>query len=167
MLSVFAAALALLPALSAGQRTPDTSSPLLPVTKTTAHLSFTARLSSAVAVPGKRISVRLDITPKPGMHVYAPNTDYQAITVSLASEPPAKVHDTVYPKPTPYLFAPLDETVLVYSAPFRLVRDITPARMAPGSRLRLTASVEYQACDDSVCYVPVSVPLAWTLGVGR
>jgi len=29
--------------------------------------------------------------------------------------------------------------------------------------LVLTGSLEYQACDDSICYNPTSIPLTWTL----
>jgi hypothetical protein len=31
--------------------------------------------------------------------------------------------------------------------------------------LTLTGSLDYQACDDQICYNPVSVPLSWTVAV--
>jgi hypothetical protein len=31
--------------------------------------------------------------------------------------------------------------------------------------LTLTGSLDYQACDDEVCYNPVSVPLSWTVAM--
>ena len=30
-----------------------------------------------------------------------------------------------------------------------------------------TESLEYQACDDKVCFDPVTVPLTWTVTVGE
>ena len=33
------------------------------------------------------------------------------------------------------------------------------------SSLRIAATLEYQACDDKVCFVPQSVPLAWTIAL--
>jgi hypothetical protein len=29
--------------------------------------------------------------------------------------------------------------------------------------LTLTGTIEYQACDDSICYTPSSVPVSWSL----
>jgi hypothetical protein len=37
------------------------------------------------------------------------------------------------------------------------------ARVA-GAALTISGSLRYQACDDKVCYQPVSVPLSWTVG---
>ncbi|MCH7857421.1 MAG: hypothetical protein IIB37_11770 [Gemmatimonadetes bacterium] len=31
--------------------------------------------------------------------------------------------------------------------------------------LTFTGSLDYQACDDLVCYNPVTVPLSWTVGM--
>jgi len=31
--------------------------------------------------------------------------------------------------------------------------------------LTLTGTLEYQACDDSICYNPASIPLTWTLAL--
>ena len=70
----------------------------------------------------------------------------------------------------PLLFKPLNEQVLVYNAPFRLVAQLglDPTRplvtpLQKGARLTLDASVDYQACDDRVCYLPESIPLRWTV----
>jgi hypothetical protein len=29
----------------------------------------------------------------------------------------------------------------------------------------LTGTLEYQACDDAICFNPVSLPLSWTVGL--
>ena len=77
---------------------------------------------------------------------------------------------TVYPPSEIYFFQPLNERVPVYQKPFRLVQDVlleaTPeAQKALLAResLSLTGTVDYQACDDKICYNPVSVPVSWTL----
>jgi hypothetical protein len=31
--------------------------------------------------------------------------------------------------------------------------------------LTLTGTLEYQACDDKICFNPASVPLSWTLSL--
>jgi hypothetical protein len=54
--------------------------------------------------------------------------------------------------------------VPVFSAPFRLVQDVTIGRaVKPGQSLTLTGVLKYQACDDKICFNPVSAPLSWTV----
>ena len=67
--------IALLPVGSRGVQAQKPPLLVLPITKTTAHLVFTAGLSRDVIVPGRRMSILVDINPKPGMHVYAPHTE--------------------------------------------------------------------------------------------
>ena len=68
------------------------------------------------------------------------------------------------------LFAPLNERVAVYQKPFRLLREIVvegtpPAQAALRGQTSLTigGTLEYQACDDKVCFNPVALPVSWTL----
>lgn len=141
----------------------------LALSRETPHLTLRAALSSDSLEPGVPVTMHVDIVPKPGMHVYAPGTDYRPVTVMLEPHPLLEVHDPVYPKPTVYLFKPLNEKVLVYSSRFRITRDIstrpTGNRKAgePTIKVPLDGEIEYQACDDSVCYLPTVVPVAWTL----
>ena len=39
------------------------------------------------------------------------------------------------------------------------------ARLAEIDALTLTGRLDYQACDDAICFNPASVPLTWTLTV--
>ena len=77
-----------------------------------------------------------------------------------------------YPPSEIYYFAPLDERVETYIKPFTLVQDVTvlgtpEARKALAGQKSVTVSgtLEYQACDDKVCYAPTKVPLSFTLDV--
>jgi len=138
------------------------------VARNTPHLSFTAAVSPDVVKTGSRLALVVDVTPKKRMHVYAPGTNYRAITVTLNRNPLLKLSKAVYPKAEVYIFAPLKEQVLVYSQPFKLRMNIVvgavPRRTA---RLKVTGTLSYQACDDKVCYLPESVPLEWNLAVVR
>jgi hypothetical protein len=139
----------------------------------TAHLVITTAASDTRAAPGTRLALFVNITPKPKMHVYAPEQP-DAIPVSLKLEAGEfKAHTPVFPKPEKYFFKPLKETQLVYSKPFRIAQDVTialspaireRARSAGGS-LTVTGTLQYQACDDSICYMPLTVPLSWTLAL--
>ena len=77
-----------------------------------------------------------------------------------------------YPESVNYYFEPLDETVPVYEEPFKLIQEIVlegspraQAAFREQEALTLTGTIEYQACDDSICYIPSSVPVSWTLSL--
>jgi len=138
----------------------------------TPHLSLRASLSREAVSPGGRITVAVDVTPKPGMHVYAPGSHYRAIALVLEKHSLLHMGDAVYPEPALYLFEPLNEAVLVYSKPFRLARTVTAgrtpeerAKLRKQKTLTLAGTIEYQACDDRVCYLPASIPVSWSVRI--
>jgi hypothetical protein len=139
----------------------------------TPHLRVTAGASVAAISPGMQFALVFDVTPMRNVHVYAPGKHtYQIVNVDVASRSWLQVKPTSYPPSTIYHFKPLDERVAVYSKPFRLVRDLailsTPAALkalAGRTSVLLDATLEYQACDDTICYMPQKVPLSWTLAL--
>jgi hypothetical protein len=140
----------------------------------TPHLTLTTSSSDAVVAPGTRFSLWVDITPKPKMHVYTPEQkEYIPIELSIATDEAIKVLPPVFPKSEKYFFAPLKETQLVFSKPFRIVQDVTVSvssatrqrAATAGATLTITGTLRYQACDDKVCYVPQSIPLKWSVGL--
>ena len=137
------------------------------VSRSTPHLTFTAALTPDVVKSGGRLSLVVRIVPKRRMHVYAPGTQYRAVTVTLKSAW-LKAAKTVYPKPSIYLFKPLNEQVFVYSDSFTLTTPIAigtiPART---TQVKISGTLSYQACDDRVCYLPQLVPIEWVMPVRR
>jgi len=141
----------------------------------TAHLEISASQSNPDILVGSRFHLALDITPKPKMHVYAPGAEelgYRVIGLELEVPSFLRVLPTDYPASEIYHFEPLDEHVPVYQRPFRLVQEIvvegdpeSAAKLAEMDALTLTGRLDYQACDDAVCFNPASVPLTWTLTV--
>ena len=134
-------------------------------------MAVRAALSDTEVTPGTRVSLAVDITPKARMHVYAPGAKYTPVTLRIQPSPHVKAHDVVYPPAKDYFFEPLREHAQVYSEPFRLVLDVTIGNRnmsAPmPSRLTLKATLDYQACDDKICYLATSVPLQWTVKITR
>jgi DsbC/DsbD-like thiol-disulfide interchange protein len=128
----------------------------------TAHLS----VKTATNVTGQRTWLVVDITPKPKMHVYAPG-EKDAIPVELTLDPnPAfNIGKAIFPPPQKYFFAPLKLTQLVYSKPFRITQPITVTRRPATGPLAITGTLQYQACDDAVCFVPKTVGLKWELNM--
>ena len=144
-----------------------------PVTTRTSHLTMSASLTETSVAAGERISIIIDVTPGQGMHVYAPGEHrYRIVRLVVDPQPWLRIHDIRYPPSEIYHFKPLDERVEVYTRPFRLVRDITflasrdaQKLFATMSTVTLTGALEYQACDDRLCYNPARVPVSFTLGV--
>ena len=106
------------------------------------------------------------------MHVYAPGDHtYQVIGLRLDEPDFLRPHDVVYPASETYHFEPLDETVPVYQAPFRIVQEVTipmsreigALAAEPNATLTVAGILEYQACDHEICYLPEQVPLRWEL----
>ncbi len=127
----------------------------------TLHVTVTTSVSDKVAADGK-VSLFVDVTPKPKMHVYAPGQDgYIVVTLTLEKDPAFTTATPKFPLPEKLLFEPLNETQLVYSKPFRIVQDIT--RTKKGGPLTIKGTLRYQACDDAVCFRPTNVPVEWTL----
>jgi DsbC/DsbD-like thiol-disulfide interchange protein len=129
----------------------------------TAHLVVSWRAPQTVA-PGARVSLVVEVTPKPTMHVYAPGQQ-DLIPISLTIEPTSgvRLRKPEYPKPERYFFAPLKETQLVYSAAFTIKQDVTIDAAQAVDPIKISGTLRYQACDDNVCYMPQSIPVSWSL----
>lgn len=138
---------------------------------TTDHLEVLAYATDDTLAPGNRFTMALDVTPKTGMHVYAPGDhSYRVIKLNIEPQDILQIHPVSYPESQEYYFEPLDERVQVYERPFRLTQDVTvvanqdTAKLAatPNGTFMVAGVIEYQACDDKVCYDPVELPISWT-----
>ena len=125
---------------------------------------------------GARLTIAVDVEPKPGMHVYAPGAEangYRVIRLELAPSPHVRYEPVAFPPSEIYHFKPLDEHVPVYQRPFTILQDVmvksdnaTHEALGELDALSLTGTLHYQACDDAICYNPVTVPLSFTLDLG-
>jgi hypothetical protein len=137
------------------------------------QLEITSFATDATVAPGTHFSVVLDIRPAPRIHVYAPGvTGYKPVALEIEPQQWVSVRAAQYPRSEDYYFKPLDEHVQVYQRPFRIVQDIaldaTPeaqAALKDVVALTIKGTLNYQACDDKICFSPQSVPLTWNLKV--
>lgn len=141
---------------------------------TTDHLRVVSYASDETVAPGTVFSLQADITPGDGIHVYAPGGhSYRVVSIEIDPVPLLKTtRATVYPPSEIYHFVPLNERVAVYQKPFRLTREVVfDASAAAQEQLRgtseatITGRLDYQACSDTFCFAPVSVPLSWTVKI--
>jgi AhpC/TSA family protein/cytochrome c biogenesis DsbD-like protein len=137
------------------------------------QLELTSYATDNTVAPGTLFSIVIDVRPARGVHVYAPGvTGYKPIDLSVQPQPGLLVRAGQYPQSEDYYFRPLDEHVKVYQRPFRIVQDLVidsspPAEAALKTVTSLTINgvLNYQACDDKVCFTPQAVPLTWTVNL--
>jgi peroxiredoxin len=149
------------------------AAPVQAVQASTQHLDLKAYPSDGVVALGTRFSLVVDIAPKRGMHVYAPGAgSYRVVALHITPQPHVRVSAGPYPASEVYHFVPLNERMPVYQKPFTLMMEAVPeataeARKALAGRneLTFTGTLEYQACDDTICYNPVSLPLSWKVSL--
>jgi hypothetical protein len=154
------------------QSPPDPFGGPKPLRNDTMHLTVHSSVSDTVASPGKKLSLSFAVTPKRNMHVYAPGKhDYQVIAVKVDPQPWLRVEPTKYPPSEIYHMVALDEKVETYGKSFTLVQDVTVLDSAAAKKalaagpVKLSARLEYQACDDKVCYAPTRIPVSFALTV--
>ena len=148
-------------------------SPIAAVQGETAHLKFTAYPSNTTVTVGTRFSLALDVEPGPNMHVYAPGAEekgYRVIGFNLDQPEIARIEPVVYPESEIYYFEPLDERVPVYQRPFTILQEVVMDADAQAEEimsnldaLTLTGTLDYQACDDAICFLPQSIPVSFTV----
>ncbi len=136
----------------------------------TPHLTMTASASVTAAAPAKAgatVKLFVDVVPDPKIRVYAPGAkDYLPVVLELSPSAGVRAGKLNYPPPQDWYFEPLKEHVPVYQAPFRLTQDVVVSAAAkPGQALTVTGVLKYQACDDTICYNPVTAPVSWTVNV--
>jgi hypothetical protein len=147
-------------AVGAGQTLAPKPSPIQ-------HVTVSATTSVDSIAPGGSLTLWADVTPKANVHVYASNahgttpvslvlTPHRAVTVGKPKAAPAEMLRTLG----------AEEPVLAYRKPFRIEQPITIAGSAgSGEPVTIAGVVNYQACDDRVCYPTGAVPVIWTVKV--
>lgn len=156
-------------------RSGSSSTPVSGTKITGGHLEVTTFPSDTAIAPGNRISLVLDIKPASGVHVYAPGATgygYHVIKLQITPQPYMRVLPLRYPASQTYYFKPLKQHVPAYQKPFELVQDVLlegtlPAQGALRGKqnITVTGALEYQACDEKICFNPDSIPLSWTLAL--
>jgi hypothetical protein len=145
-----------------------------PATRVAApQVALTTFVTDQVVAPGTHFSIVVDVVPERRVHVYAPGVvGYKAIALRIAPETGLVVRDAQYPKPTEYFFKPLNEHVNVFDHPFRIVQDVMvdttrdmEAALRDRTSLTISGTLDYQACNDTICFNPQSIPLSWTVGL--
>jgi DsbC/DsbD-like thiol-disulfide interchange protein len=147
-----------------------------PVEHSTDHLIVAAYPLESTVVPGKSVTIRLEIHPKPGHRIYAPGQPgYVGVGFGVAPDGVVTSAKTELPEPTEFVFVPTGERSFGFDRPFRMdaVVSIAGTREARdriaknGGRVSIAGQFQYQACDDVLCYRPVRIPMAFSIEAAR
>ncbi len=148
-------------------------SPIAALEGETAQLKFTAYPSNSMVTVGTKFSLAVDVEPGPDMHVYAPGAEtngYRVIGLNISPTKHVRFEPVEFPESEIYYFEPLDEYVPVYQRPFTILQEAVvdasedaEAALIELDALTLSGSLDYQACDDAICYPPTSIPISFTL----
>ena len=149
--------------------------PVAAIEGSTAELDFVAYASNTFVFAGSRIAIAVNVEPNADMHVYAPGAEemgYRVIRLNLHENPGFRFEPVEYPPSKIYHFKPLDEHVPVYEESFTLLQEVVvrasgkaQAALREVDELTFTGSLDYQACDHEICYLPESVPLSFTFKI--
>lgn len=137
------------------------------------QVDFTSYPSDTNVAAGNRFALAVNVAPHSGVHVYAPGASgYRVIGITVKPQPFVRVLPPVYPALKIYFFKPLNERVPVFQKPFTLTQELVlegtsaaQAALRGKESLTIEGSLDYQACDDKVCFNPVSVPLTWAMSL--
>jgi thiol:disulfide interchange protein len=122
----------------------------------------------SAATPGGTARAALHVRLDEEFHVQsdAPR-DPSLIPTVLTVDAPAgvRVTEIVFPKPIDFIQAGLPQPLVVFPHDFAIgVRLAVDASVAAGS-LEIPGRLRYQACDDKLCFAPVTAEVKWTLTV--
>ena len=138
------------------------------------HLDLTLAQSDRTVIPGSRISLFVEVSLPADTHVYAPGVaGYRPIALSVQPSEEVEAAAAVYPAAKTLYLEAIKEKVPVFEGKFRIVQEvkITASKELieslgqTGKTVRVTGELKYQACDQTVCYRPTSVPVSWQLQV--
>lgn len=124
--------------------------------------------SPSPVVRGSTFEVSVDVGIMTGFHMNAhkPSEDYLIPTILTAKLPAGFKEDGIsYPAGTEKKLSFADKPLLVYTGHFTIRTKISAAASAPLGKVKLPFTLQYQACNDSVCLPPVRIPVTATIEV--
>jgi Disulphide bond corrector protein DsbC/AhpC/TSA family len=138
------------------------------------HLQLALEQSDPIAVPGTRITLVAEVRLPADVHVYAPGAQgYKPIRLVMDAMPEMQFAPAIYPESKTLFLPVIKESVPVFEGTFRINQDMKVSSGAEfwgslgkdGKTFTIAGKLEYQACDQTKCYQPTSIPVKWQLQV--
>ena len=112
---------------------------------------------------GQTISLVADIELYDKVHLYAPGSSYRGVDIKIADNPALQQGELSLPEPEMLYLEVIDETVPVYHGKVRISREVAVSPLYRGDTVRIAATLNYQTCDDEMCYLPDQMALEFEL----
>jgi thioredoxin:protein disulfide reductase len=125
-------------------------------------------LERAPVASGTTLRAALRVTLPEGLHANANKPrDPSLIPLVLTVTPPAgvSVEEIVYPAPTDLKQENAPLPLSVYERDFVIGVVLKVSAGAPAGEIIVPARLRYQACNEKLCYLPVTAPASWTVQV--
>jgi hypothetical protein len=138
------------------------------------HLQLALEQSDSTGVPGTRVTLAAEVRLPPDVHVYAPGAvGYKPIKLVIDPVSQLEFKPAIYPPSKTLVLPAIRESAPVFAGTFRITQDVKVNSGAEfwgslgkdGKHFTITGKLEYQACDNTTCYMPTSVPVKWQLQV--
>ena len=131
-------------------------------------IPVTTIVERGTARPGTTIRVALDVPIPKGLHVQSnkPRSP-ELIPARLTFEtvPGVRVTEVVFPKTIDIDLPGFDVPAAVFEGGTIIGVTVELAESVPSGPLTIPARFRYQACDDSLCFAPITLPVSWTIEV--
>lgn len=141
----------------------------------TPHVHISTVQSDRIVAPGSRVRLTINIAFEHGTHLYAPGADemgYRSVRLVLAPSKLYLASPTKTPTSTIMNFPALNERIPIFDKNVTLTEDITAVRspesiadFTKNQKLMIHGELRYQACTESICFPPTTVPVEWSLQV--
>ncbi|MBI4263143.1 MAG: thioredoxin family protein [Acidobacteria bacterium] len=129
---------------------------------------LTPIVETDAAHAGTAVRAALQVRLPAGFHVNSNEPrDPALIPIRLSVEPPAgiTVTEIVYPEPIDLRQQGVDQPLSVFEREFAIGAKLELAGDLPPEEIAVPATLRYQACDETVCYFPVTAATGWTLRI--
>ncbi len=132
------------------------------------RLTVTPLHEHGTARPGSTIRLALQVPIPPGLHVQSNKPRDPSLipaTLTFDEVPGVTVTELVFPASIDIPLPGFAEPAAVFEGELLVgVSTVLDRTVAPGT-LTIPARFRYQACDDSSCFPPTTVPVSWTIEV--
>jgi cytochrome c biogenesis protein CcdA len=140
-----------------------------------ARAQLTPLVEHDTITPGSELHVALQVELPEGFHMNSNRPrDPMLIPVVLSIPPTADlqlpagvtVSEIVFPAPTDLAQRGSDQPLRVFERQFAIGVTLKVAASATPGRITVPARLRYQACDETMCYIPTRIETGWEFTVG-
>ena len=110
----------------------------------------------------------IEVKVAPGFHVQSDRPrDPSLIPLTLTIDAPAgvSVSELVFPPAKDFTLKGSDQPLAVFEGTFPIEARLAIAKDHPGGTVTVPARLRYQACDETMCFRPMTIATTWTLEI--